>query len=116
MIFGTFVGYMASAVVGALLMTIGFFLPAFSFTLLGHELLQKLVTYRGLVDVLAGITAAVVGFMGITAWELLEAAATDPAAACVFVVALLALYRFRHGLTSTAVVLCGALAGQALYA
>ena len=39
--FVTMVGYVGHGIGGAVLMTIGIFLPAFSFTIIGHEFLKQ---------------------------------------------------------------------------
>lgn len=42
-IFSTFVGYLGGGPWGAVVMTVGIFLPAFAFTLLGHDALERIV-------------------------------------------------------------------------
>jgi chromate transporter len=43
-ILATFVGYLGGGAPGAIALTVGIFLPAFAFTLLAHEPLEKLVS------------------------------------------------------------------------
>lgn len=47
-IFSTFVGYFGGGWLGAILITIGVFLPAFCFTLVGHRIMEKLIARTGL--------------------------------------------------------------------
>jgi chromate transporter len=47
-------------------MTIGMFIPAFSFTLLGHYFFEKVVNFRPLGIFLDAVTAAVIGLVFIT--------------------------------------------------
>lgn len=42
-IFSTFVGYLGGGPWGAVVITVGIFLPAFAFTLIGHDALEGLV-------------------------------------------------------------------------
>lgn len=69
-IFATFVGYVAGGLPGALVMTAGVFLPAFGFTLIGHEVFERLVQHRGLRAALDGVSTAVVGLIAATAVRL----------------------------------------------
>jgi chromate transporter len=51
-------------------MTIGIFVPAFGFTLLGQERIEGLVKSERARGVLMGVTAAVVGVIAATAMEM----------------------------------------------
>jgi chromate transporter len=118
-IFATFVGYVGGGFGGAILMTIGMFLPAFSFTIIGHSLFERLVENKSFSAFLDGITAGVVGLIAATAVELLRnAIELQPNAGIggvIFGLALAALYHFKSKLTGPLVVLAAALAGQLLY-
>jgi chromate transporter len=91
-IFSTFVGYVAGGPIGALAMTVGVFLPAFSFSLLFGDRLEAVIEHRGLHRLLEGVAAAVVGLIAVTAAELgVEVALRAPEilpAALIFVAAL----------------------------
>jgi chromate transporter len=76
-IFSTFVGYVAGGSVGALVMTFAIFLPAFLFTLVGHNALERIVDDERVHAFLDGVTAAVVGLMTWTTVKLLRAAIDD---------------------------------------
>jgi chromate transporter len=69
-IFGTFVGYVAGGPVGAIAMTAGIFLPAFSFALLLGDRIERVVDNPGLHRLVGGIAAGVVGLIAVTALEL----------------------------------------------
>jgi chromate transporter len=73
-IFSTFVGYLGGGALGALLVTFGVFAPAFAFTMIGHEYLQRLVDNRSIHSFLDGITASVTGLIAITALGFLTEA------------------------------------------
>jgi chromate transporter len=69
-IFSTFVGYFVGGPLGAVAMTAGIFLPAFGFSLLLHDRLEKVVTNSTLHSFLEGVAAAVVGLIAATTVEL----------------------------------------------
>jgi chromate transporter len=94
-IFVTFVGYLGGGLPGALAMTAGMFLPAFTFTLLGHELMERLVERPRIHAALDGVAAGVVGLIAITALQLLPATVTDLPRAAIFLAALVVAYRWR---------------------
>ena len=102
-IFGTFVGYLGGGAAGALVMTLGIFLPAFAFTLVGHDLLERAVENPTLHGFLDGVTAGVVGLIAAVTLGLLRAALDDPLAVAIFVAALLVLARWSGKLSIPAV-------------
>jgi chromate transporter len=113
-IFSTFVGYLGGGPPGALVMTLGVFLPAFAFTLVGHEYVERVIGNKAVHGALDGIAAGVVGLIAATALDLLRAQATGWQALLIFALALGALYRWRAKTTVLYVVLGGGLAGLVL--
>lgn len=113
-IFGTMVGYLARGPLGALLMTFGLFLPAFSFTLIGHHFFEKVIDNARLHAFLDGVTAAVVGLIGATAVSLAIEAVDSPLAALIFAGSLAALYLWKSRWVIPTVVIGAAAAGLAL--
>ncbi len=95
-IFSTFVGYFGGWWWGAVLITIGMFLPAFVFTLMGHELMERLINHAALHSFLDGITAGVIGLIALTALRLMQPVLENWFALSVFFVALGSLYAFRN--------------------
>jgi chromate transporter len=93
-IFVTFVGYLGGGFAGALAMTIGMFLPAFAFTLVGHELMERLVERPGIHAALDGIAAGVVGLIAATALQLLTTI-TDLPSILIFLAALITAYCWK---------------------
>lgn len=65
-IFATFLGYVGGGIGGALVMTVGIFLPAFAFTLLGASQLERIATMPRLHKFLDGVTAGVIGLLVAT--------------------------------------------------
>ncbi|WP_294322478.1 chromate efflux transporter [uncultured Sphingomonas sp.] len=116
-IFATFVGYVAAGVVGALAITLGMFLPAFAFSLLFFERLERIVDAPSLRHALTGVAAAVVGIIGATFVQLGAATGgrveAPPIAIVLFVVASLMAWRLRGGWVTPVIVGVGAAIGWA---
>jgi chromate transporter len=113
-IFSTFVGYFGGGPLGALAMTLGVFLPAFAFTLIGHEYLERLISNPGVHTFLDGVTAGVVGLIAAVTIELLRAGVTSIPAALIFGIALLAIYRWKAKTSVAGIVLGAGLLGVIL--
>jgi len=114
-IFGTFVGYVAGGLPGALAVTIGIFAPAFAFSLIGHEYIEQLINHRPLHDFLDGVAAGVVGMIAGTALQLMLAAITGWGTGAIFVVALVLLFRWNSKAAVPLVVLGAAVIGVFVY-
>jgi chromate transporter len=114
-IFSTFVGYFGGGFSGALVLTIGIFLPAFLFTLVAHDPLERLTRAPGVHRFLAGVTAGVVGMIAATTVSLAGDALGSWAAFGVFAGALILLYRVKHRLAVVLVIGCAAAAGKLLF-
>jgi chromate transport protein ChrA len=112
--FSTFVGYLGGGLLGALLMTVGMFLPAFSFTLIGHNFFERIVKIHTLRFFLEGITGSVIGLIAVTAIQLITVTVTSPQTTVVFGTSLGALYALHSPWTSPLLVMCAAVAGQVL--
>ncbi|EFQ97359.1 chromate transporter [Nannizzia gypsea CBS 118893] len=142
-IFATFVGFqggyvdgsLGKAFAGAVIITIGIFLPCFVFTIAGHRLLEKLVRNKFLASFFDGLCGSVIGVIAVIAAQLLKAcvegsvdrikgkpmdevvgavAQVGPAAV-LYVLALGALYKFSNKYTALLLVIIGAVAGQFLF-
>ncbi|QRN94716.1 chromate efflux transporter [Archangium violaceum] len=94
-IFSTFVGYLGGGWAGALVMTAGIFLPAFSFSLLGHDFFERVLHHPRFRHFLDGVTAGVVGLIAATTVGLLRAGLTRPATVAIFAIALGVLFRWN---------------------
>ena len=113
-IFSTFVGYLGGGAMGAILLTPGVFLPAFAFTLVAHDPLERLVSQPRIREFLEGVTAGVVGLIAGTTIAVLKLTLVSVPAVIVFGVALVALYRVKSKLIIPLVVAGAALAGYAI--
>lgn len=114
-IFATFVGYIGRGPLGALSLTAGIFLPAFGFTLLGHEHLERVMNHPRLQRFLAGVTAGVVGLIGATTLTLAPACVPEVRSWVIFAAGLVVLYRWRAPLATAVVVALGGAAGWLLF-
>ncbi|HEY6502892.1 MAG TPA: chromate efflux transporter [Chitinophagaceae bacterium] len=103
-IFSTFVGYFGAGWWGAILITIGIFLPAFAFTLIGHSVMEKLIANTALHNFLDGITAGVVGLVAVTAVQLLASAVTTLPAIIIFLLCLAILIKYRSKYASVLII------------
>ena len=114
-IFSTFVGWVSGGLAGALAITAGMFLPAFSFSLLFYERLEAIAEHKRMQMFLGGVAAAVVGVIAVTVVDLGQAAVVrSPSlivSALIFVAALAIMYRWKSKLSTPAVLALGAAAG-----
>ncbi|KQM17162.1 chromate transporter [Sphingomonas sp. Leaf24] len=118
-IFATFVGFVAGSLTGALAITLGMFLPAFAFSLLFFERLERIVDAPSLRHALTGVAAAVVGIIAATFVQLAMATGgrVDAGAAglALFVVALAMAWRLKGGWVTPLIVAVGAMVGWAFF-
>jgi len=109
-IFSTFVGYLAGGLAGALLMTLGIFIPAFVLPIFLHRQLVAISEHPRLHQFLLGVAAGVVGLIAAVTVEIVETSVVDVYTAVLAVGAFLALNRWHGKLTVLYVVLgCGAI-------
>jgi chromate transporter len=108
----TFVGYLVAGVPGAVLATIGIFLPAFVFVALLRPLVPRLRRSPWTAAMLDGVNVAAVGLMAAVTWLLGRDAIIDPLTAFIAIAAALLLIRFR--VNSAWLILAGAIVGLAV--
>jgi chromate transporter len=117
-IFATFVGFVAGGLAGGLAMTLGIFVPAFSFALLLGDRLEALVDWRPLHRALEGVAAGVVGIIVVTAIQLGGTVAVRlpslPLGGLIFAAGLAVLFAWRSRWSTPAVVAGGAVGGLLL--
>ncbi len=105
----TFIGHILAGVPGAVLATVGIFLPAFVFVAASTPYMSRLRRSPLAAALLDGVNLASLALMAGVAWQLGLAAIVDPITAVLAVGALLILMRFR--VNSAWLVLGGALVG-----
>jgi chromate transporter len=110
-IFSTFVGYIGGGLLGAILITVAIFAPAFAFTMIGHDYLEHLVNNQSAHAFLDGVTAGVVGLISATALTILRETLTSPHAWIIFCLCLLALFASNAKWIVAGVILAAGLYG-----
>ena len=111
-IFSTFVGYIGGGPLGALVITVGIFAPAFAFTMIGHETLERLVENQSAHAFLDGVTAGVVGLISATGLGILSETIISIHALIIFSAALIALFVSKSKWTVAAAVLAAGMYGM----
>lgn len=91
----TFIGYLLHGVPGALVATVGIFLPAFVLVALTGPFIPRLRSSPTLASLLDGVNAAALALMAGVTLQLGQAAIVDPLTAALAVLALVLLLRFR---------------------
>jgi chromate transporter len=97
-------------------MALGVFIPAFSFTLIGHNFFERVLDHPRLIVFLDGVTASVVGLIIVVTITLLQASLPNPVSVVFFGAALVFLYTVKHKAANVLLVLTGALAGELAFA
>jgi chromate transporter len=91
----TFIGYIVGGVEGALLATVGIFLPSFVFVAAVHPLIPKLRASTWTASLLDGVNVAAIGLMAAVTWTLARDAIVDVLTAALAVIAGVLLIRYR---------------------
>jgi chromate transporter len=105
----TFIGYILGGTSGALLATLGIFLPSFFFVAISNPLIPKIRNSTWASSLLDGVNASSLGLMAAVTVQLASSSLTDFSTALMAVVALALLLRFK--LNSTWLIAGGALVG-----
>ena len=74
----TFIGYLVAGLPGALLATVGIFLPSFVLVAATYPIIPKLRQSRWTAGFLDGVNVASLGLMAAVTWYLARAALVDP--------------------------------------
>ena len=91
----TFVGYLLGGSPGAVLATLGIFLPSFVFVAASGPLLPRIRASRLTAALLDGVNVAALGLMAAVMWELGRAAIVDAVTIILAAAAAVLLFRFR---------------------
>jgi len=105
----TFIGYVLAGIPGALLATLGIFLPSFVFVALSSPLIPRIRSSVWASGFLDGVNAAALGLMAAVTWQLGRASLVDLPTILIALVSLGLLLRFK--LNSTWLILGGAAVG-----
>jgi chromate transporter len=104
----TFVGYLLGGFPGAVLATIGIFLPSFFFVAITNPLIPRLRRSPLFAALLDGINVSALGLMAGVTWQLARSAITDWLTALLAVTSAFVLFRWK--INSAWLVLGGAIA------
>jgi chromate transporter len=108
----TFVGYILHGPSGALVATVGIFLPAFLFVAVSAPLMPRLRASRTAGAILDGINVASLALMAFVTWQLARTALVDWFTLLLGIVSAVALIRYRR-LNSAWLVIAAGLLGIA---
>ena len=107
----TFIGYLLGGMPGALLATLGIFLPSFIFVAVSSPIIPRLRNSPYTSRLLDGVNVASLGLMAGVTLQLAQTALVDPFTIAIALVSALLLIRFR--VNSTWLIAGGAVAGLA---
>ncbi len=110
----TFIGYLLAGPWGALLATIGIFLPGFVIVAASGRLIPRLRQSRLAGAFLDGVNVSALALMAVVSWQLGRAALVDIPTIAIAIASGVLLWRFH--VNSAWLVLGGALAGLAVSA
>jgi chromate transporter len=108
----TFIGYVLGGWKGAVLATVGMFLPAFVYVRVTAKFLPKLRKSSATSAFLDGVNAAAVALMAVVGWQFARAAIVNMPAILLMIVS--AGLVFRYKVNSAWLVLGGAIVGIVL--
>jgi len=105
----TFIGYVVAGWAGAVVATVGVFLPGFGLVAVSGPLIPRLRRSAVVAAALDGVVAGSLALMAVVAWQLGKASIVDRTTLLVFAVSLIALLRFR--MNSAGLIVAAAIAG-----
>ena len=109
----TFVGYLVAGTPGAIVATVGIFLPAFLFVAVLNRIVPAMRRSPWTAALLDGVNVAALGLMAGVTWQLGRAAIVDWLTALLAVAAVIVLFRFR--INSAWLVMAGGVVGLAAW-
>jgi chromate transporter len=110
----TFIGYLLGGTTGAIVATVGIFLPAFFFVAVSGPLIPKMRSSVIAGTFLDGVIVASLALMAVVTWHLGRAAVFDFPSALIALAGAVLLFRYR--INSAWLVLGGGLAGWGIQA
>jgi chromate transporter len=108
----TFIGYLVAGVGGAVVATVGIFLPGFVLVPFLERIVRLVNAHASAKAFLEGVNVAALGLIAAVALQLGRAALVDPISAVIAVVSLAMLLRFP--LSAPALVIAGGVVGVLL--
>jgi len=101
----TFIGYVVAGVRGAMVATVGIFLPGFIFVAVAGKFISKIRASAMGMAILDGVVVGSLALMAVVAWQLGRAAVIDWSTLLILVISAVLLFRFR---ANSAWIICGA--------
>lgn len=92
----TFIGYVLGGAKGALLATIGIFLPAFFFVAVSAPLVPRLRASKSAAALLDGVNMASLALLAFVTWQLFRSAVVDTPTTLLAMASALALFTTRR--------------------
>lgn len=105
----TFIGYILGGTSGALLATLGIFLPSFIFVLILNPLIPKIRNSIWMSSLLDGINASSLGLMAAVTFQIASTSLIDFPTAAITIISLALLLRYK--INSTWLIAGGAIIG-----
>lgn len=105
----TFIGYLLGGTPGALLATLGIFLPSFAFVAISNPLIPRIRNSKWVSGLLDGVNVASLGLMAAVTWQLGRASLVDVLTIGIALLSLGLLIRFK--VNSTWLIFGGAVTG-----
>jgi chromate transporter len=105
----TFIGYLLGGTSGALLATLGIFLPSFIFVAISNPLIPKIRSSTWTSTLLDGVNASALGLLAAVSVPLGISSLIDPYTVLIAIISLFLLLRYK--LNSTWLIAAGAAAG-----
>jgi len=91
----TFIGYILGGWLGAIVATVGIFLPGFLLVAASRPLIPRIRRSPVISAAIDGVVAGSLALIAVVTWQLGKAAIVDRIAIAIFVVSAVALLRFR---------------------
>ncbi len=105
----TFIGFILDGTPGALLATLGIFLPSFIFVAISNPLIPRIRKSAWVSGLLDGVNVASLGLMAAVTWQLGRASLTDLLTVLIALISFGLLIRFK--VNSTWLIVGGAIIG-----
>lgn len=105
----TFIGFLIGGTPGALLATLGIFLPSFIFVAISNHLIPKIRNSAWAASLLDGVNASSLGLMAAVTLQLANSSLTDLYTVVITIITLVLLLRYK--VNSTWLIAAGAMAG-----
>lgn len=91
----TFIGYVVAGIPGAVVATLGIFLPGFLVVAISGPLIPRIRRSPTAGAMLDGVVVGSLALMAVVAWQLGRAAIVDWLTALLFAAGIVILFRFR---------------------